>query len=171
MNAETARGGTRFPAWAHVPGITNTADTEPLEQAKATVPPRFADVAPAGHPAFRYGVALCDAGFYWEAHEVWEAFWMATAQNGRDRQAVRALIQLANAGLKLRMGRRRAVRRLLVEARFRLEDVGPGRNGPGIADQLDCLGLARAITAMLASVDATSCRIDMPRVAAWLTEK
>lgn len=111
------------PAWAHVPGLTATADSGPLVAAKAFVPERFRGPPRADHPALRYGRLLCDAGFYWEAHEVLEAVWMATPHNSRDRLALRAIIQLANAGLKLRMGRPNAAKRLLAEVRTLLDEA------------------------------------------------
>ena len=113
-----------LPRWAYLPGKTPEPDREPLERAKALVPPIFADGVPAEHPAFRYGLALHDGGFFWEAHEVWEAVWKAAPKNGCDRLVLRALIQLANAKLKLRMGRARAATRLVEEARAELAEAG-----------------------------------------------
>ena len=70
---------------------------------------------PARHPALRYGIALNDAGYFWEAQEVLEAVWAAAPQGGRERILLRACIQIANANLKLRMRKphadRAAVRR------------------------------------------------------------
>lgn len=154
-----------LPRWAHIPGETDGADDAPLEAAKALVPERFGVAAPAEHPAFLYGVALCNAGFYWEAHEVWEAVWMATTQNGRDRQAVRGLIQLANAGLKLRMGKARAALRLLEEASFRLEDAaGPG-SGDGVADRLPCRALVLDIETLVRRLADGRETAALPRIA------
>ena len=69
-----------------------------------------------GDTAYRYGARLYVEGFFWEAHEVWEAVWKASSQNGVERLLLRGLIQLANAALKIRMGRGNAALRLLVEA-------------------------------------------------------
>jgi predicted metal-dependent hydrolase len=113
-----------LPRWTHLPGTTPEADREPLEAAKALVPITFADGVPADHPAFRYGLRLHDGGFFWEAHEVWEAVWKAAPKNGCDRLVLRALIQLANAKLKLRMSRVRAAARLVEEARAELAEAG-----------------------------------------------
>ena len=83
------------------------ADTEPdhetLWQAKALVPAQFFGFVPARHPALRYGIALNDAGYFWEAQEVLEAVWAAAPQGGRERILLRACIQIASANLKLRM--------------------------------------------------------------------
>ena len=69
-----------------------------------------------GDAAYRYGARLYVEGFFWEAHEVWEAVWKVSSQNGVERLLLRGLIQLANAALKLRTGRGHAALRLLLEA-------------------------------------------------------
>jgi predicted metal-dependent hydrolase len=112
-----------LPRWAYLPGVTPEPDREPLERAKALVPSAFPGGVAAEHPAFRYGLALHDAGFFWEAHEVWEAVWKAARKNGCDRLVLRALIQLANGRLKLRMGRARAATRLVDEAHAELAEA------------------------------------------------
>ena len=97
-----------LPRWAYVPGETDEADAdyETLAQAKLLVPARFQDFVPARHPALRYGIALNDNGYFWEAQEVLEAVWAAAPQGGRERILLRACIQIANANLRLRMGSR-----------------------------------------------------------------
>ncbi|MFC3613238.1 DUF309 domain-containing protein [Lutimaribacter marinistellae] len=52
------------------------------------------------------------AGFFWEAHELWEPVWMALPPNSAERSLARAAIQLANAELKVLMGRPAAALRL-----------------------------------------------------------
>ena len=74
--------------------------------------------------AYLYGFALLRAGYYWEAHEVWEPVWLASPPNGRARTLLRALIQTANAHLKIKMNRPRAVVRLAQEARRELVGLG-----------------------------------------------
>jgi hypothetical protein len=106
----------RLPLHAYVPGQGMEPDRAPLEQAKALVPERFAAGVPAQHPALQFGVELYEAGYFWEAHEVLEAVWKAAPMNGRDRIALRALIQFANAALKKRMGQHTAHGRLLEDA-------------------------------------------------------
>jgi predicted metal-dependent hydrolase len=112
-----------MPGWAYDPGTDRAPDREPLEAAKRLVPLRFNRFVPADDPAFLYGLALHDGGFFWEAHEIWEAVWKAAPMNGRDRLALRALIQIANAGLKRRQARSRAAARLLDEARALLGEL------------------------------------------------
>jgi hypothetical protein len=112
-----------MPGWAYNPGTDRAPDREPLECVKRLVPLRFGDFVPADDLAFQYGLALHDGGFFWEAHEVWEAVWKAAPMNGRDRIALRALIQIANAGLKQRRARPRAAVRLIEEAKALLGEV------------------------------------------------
>jgi hypothetical protein len=114
-----------LPRWPYLPGCTPEPDRAPLERAKALVPAAFGEAGVSrDHPAFRYGLTLHDAGFFWEAHEVWEAVWKACPPNGVERRLLRGLIQLANAALKIRMGRGRAAVRLLREAEELLREVG-----------------------------------------------
>jgi Domain of unknown function (DUF309) len=112
-----------MPGWAYNPGTDRAADREPLEAAKRLVPLRFNRFVPADDPAFLYGLALHDGGFFWEAHEIWEAVWKAAPMNGRDRLALRALIQIANAGLKRRIERPRAAVRLIDETKGLLSEL------------------------------------------------
>jgi hypothetical protein len=62
--------------------------------------------------AWKAGLRFLEAGYFWEAHEVWEAVWMAAPANSAEKCLVQGMIQLANAGLKRRMGRPRAAQRL-----------------------------------------------------------
>lgn len=116
-----------LPRHAHVPGAGAEPDRAPLEAAKARVARPVTDAGWEQNEPYRYGAALCLAGYFWEAHEVWEAVWLACPPNARERRLLRALIQLANAGLKLKMGRVQAARRLLGEAEALLGECGAGR--------------------------------------------
>lgn len=61
---------------------------------------------------WRYGITLFNHGFYWESHEVLESVWLNARPNSRERYLLQGIIHLANAALKLRMHRPRAVYRL-----------------------------------------------------------
>ena len=144
-----------LPEWAYVPG--EPADSEPdhetLWQAKALVPAQFFGFVPARHPALRYGMALNDAGYFWEAHEVLEAVWAAAPQGGRERILLRACIQIANANLKLRMQKPHATARLWGEALGAIRDLLSRRSsgaGDGFADRFPAAHLARLLEARLA---------------------
>lgn len=78
---------------------------------------------------YRRGVNLFNAGYYWEAHEVWEGLWHAHERAGPTADLLRALIKLAAAGVKVRQGQphgtiTHAARAAGALARLRAE-VGP----------------------------------------------
>lgn len=50
------------------------------------------------------GVALFNAGYYWEAHEAWEGLWHAHGRKGPAADVLKGLIKLAAAGVKVREG-------------------------------------------------------------------
>ena len=107
-----------LPQWAYVPGEMDEADADhdTLWQAKVLVPSR--------HPALRYGIALNNRGYFWEAQEILEAVWAAAPQGGRERILLRACIQIANANLRLRIGKLTAATRLFGEALRELDALG-----------------------------------------------
>ena len=101
-----------LPFRAHVPGSGSEPDLEPLEAAKALAPVRTAAEEWQENAAYLYGHALMTHGFFWEAHEVWEAVWLNCAPNSVEKVLLQALIQQANARLKRKMGAGRAAQRL-----------------------------------------------------------
>jgi hypothetical protein len=62
-----------------------------------------------GSPEFVRGVALFNAGYYWESHECWESLWHAHDRRGPTADLLRGLIKLAAAGVKVRERRPRGV--------------------------------------------------------------
>ena len=77
-------------------------------------------------PGLDEGFALYDAGYFWEAHEAWEPVWMDLPPNAPEKAEMAALIQLANARLKLVMGKGRAVARILPMVDDHLARAGAG---------------------------------------------
>ena len=143
-----------LPQWAYVPGETAEAeaDHDTLWQAMALVPPRFQDFVPARHPALRYGIALNDAGYFWESQEILEAVWAAAPQGGRERILLRACIQIANANLRLRMRKPHAAARLLGEALGELDTLAARKatsSGDGFADGFPTAALAELLRVKL----------------------
>jgi len=120
-------GDLPLPRAPHRPGSGSSPDLAPLQRAKAQAPRRTDPQAWAENLPYRYGWRLYEAGFYWEAHEVWEAVWLACSPQSRERLLLQVLIQLANARLKAVMGQTKAALRLLAEVeRLRAE---PGLQG------------------------------------------
>jgi hypothetical protein len=142
-----------LPRWAYVPGVESEADHDTLAMAKALVPARFNGFVPARHPALRYGLGLNDSGFFWESHEILEAVWAAAPQGGRERILLRACIQIANANLKLRMGKPHAASRLFGEALAELDELRVRKAtgaGGGFADAFPTGSLAALLRTKLA---------------------
>lgn len=59
--------------------------------------------------AYLRGVDLFNDGYYWEAHEAWEPLWHALGRRGPGADAIKGLIKLAAAGVKVREGQRHGV--------------------------------------------------------------
>jgi hypothetical protein len=57
------------------------------------------------------GCDLFNHGYYWEAHETWEAVWKACGRRGTAADFLKGLIKLAAAGVKAREGRPAGVKR------------------------------------------------------------
>ena len=145
-----------MPRWPYRLDKDTEADHDTLAQAKALVRERYVGFVPADDPALRYGLALNDAGFFWEAHEILEAVWKVAPQRGRDRILLRACIQVANANLKLSLQRPHAARRLLQDALSELDELA--RRPKGIAgsfsESFPAAALASALAHQLAIDEA-----------------
>lgn len=134
-----------LPARRHVPGSGSTPDRGALEAAKADLGLCLA-----------YGVDLFNHGLFWEAHEVWEAVWLASPPNSGRRQGLRALIQMANGCLKLAMGKPRALARLAGEVQ------GLAGDADLTAEGIDMAALADAFAGFAAAVLQRGRAIDRP---------
>lgn len=120
-----------LPGHAHVPGSGSTPDMAPLEAAKALAPSVMRHEDWQDNAAYLYGHDLLDAGFFWEAHEVWEAVWLNCPPNSAEKLLLRMLIQQANTRLKLVMGRRNAAERLAAEVEALRIDLAGRLGAPG----------------------------------------
>jgi hypothetical protein len=113
-----------------------------LEGVKALTPTVVDDGVWREVPAFLYGIELYAHGYFWEAHEVWEPVWLATAPSSRERHLMAGLIQLANACLKLEMRRPRAAVRLLQASADELAECRPDAAHPLMGMGIRALGEA-----------------------------
>lgn len=66
--------------------------------------------APLQSEMLLFGIDLFHHGYYWEAHEAWEALWVAAGRKGPVAELLKALIKLAAAGVKMRQGLPEGVR-------------------------------------------------------------
>lgn len=100
------------PPYAHIPGRNSRHDPAVFQAVKAATPSETKAASAVDNPAWRFGLELFAEGFYWECHEVLEPVWLGARPNSREREVVQAVIQLANARLKLVMDRPKAAARL-----------------------------------------------------------
>jgi predicted metal-dependent hydrolase len=97
----------RLPPYSYVPSFFPHPHSDPAGHRFG----RFASVATAAHldrwttnVPYMLGLDLFNHGYYWEAHEAWEAVWHAAGRHGPIADFVKGLIQLAVAGVKCRQG-------------------------------------------------------------------
>lgn len=122
-----------LPDHAYVPGETPRHPEGAFDALRDTARPGMPVAGLIASPAWRAGLRFDAAGFHWEAHEVMEPVWLALPPNSAERRIVQAAIQLANARLKLRMGRPAAA--------LRLADIVAGLVGVGDRDLAEGMGL------------------------------
>jgi hypothetical protein len=105
-NAMDAGDDIVFPPYAYVPRgpwphPTSSPHGHSAGRAHQSEPP-IATEAWSGSTAYVRGFALFNAGYYWEAHEVWEGLWHAHGRKGPTADILRGLIKIAAAGVKVR---------------------------------------------------------------------
>lgn len=101
-----------LPPYPYVPGRNARHPEDWFDTIKASVSSDVALSALGQTQAWQAGLVYFNAGYFWECHEVVEAVWLCTPDGSVEREMTQALIQLANARLKLRMQKYRAVARL-----------------------------------------------------------
>ncbi|WP_299854594.1 DUF309 domain-containing protein [uncultured Roseobacter sp.] len=138
--------GIRLPPHVYVPGKNARHPEDWFDLIKASVTPDIPSAELHRTTAFQTGLAYLQAGYFWECHEVLEAVWMQTSDPSPEREMVQALIQLANARLKLLMGKPRAARRLcdMVQAHLTRCDQHKVVLGMGIEEVRARLAAVRA---------------------------
>lgn len=113
------------PPFAHIPGQNSRHPEGTFDDIRARALTPTVSATAAKNAAFQAGLDLLETGFYWESHEILEPVWMNAPANAPERFLVQALIQLANAALKQKMGRPKAALRLCAIARQHLDRAGP----------------------------------------------
>jgi len=93
--------------------------------------------------AFLWGMDLFNHGYYWEAHEAWEALWRTAGRETAERNLLQDLILLAAMGVKLRECKLEAARRHGKRAASFLGQVA----GASAGNLLKLLGLSPACLA------------------------
>jgi uncharacterized protein len=105
-----------LPACAYKPGHSGKPDRDWLNAIKHN----YGDRALVDK-----GFDLVRAGYFWEAHELLEKAWLARTPNSPEREMLRAIIQIANALLKLSMDKEQAAAKLFAEAGTMLASLPP----------------------------------------------
>jgi hypothetical protein len=116
-----------LPPEPHMPGLTARPDDALFAPLKSGLGSHLDVEALAASAAFLGGREAFERGYFWEAHELWEAVWTCLPPASAERNLLRGLIQLANARLKLRMARPRAVERIAALADSALQEAFRGR--------------------------------------------
>jgi hypothetical protein len=121
-----------LPAEPYIPGVSpRPSGDDDIHRIARSAPDPTDPSHWQSNPAWLAGLRLYRAGYFWEAHEAWEPVWMNARPNSPERALVQAVIQLANAGLKARMGRPKASRRLMLLAEGLVRDL-PGSTLMGV---------------------------------------
>jgi hypothetical protein len=117
----------------HLYGVQHEPPITPAELALLPSEPdsrrRALAATLAANSRWLYSLDLFNAGFYWEAHEVWESFWNALGRTTPEALFIQGLIHLAAAAVKIREGKPEGVRRHTQRARDLLGD--PAATTPG----------------------------------------
>ncbi|HSF18409.1 MAG TPA: DUF309 domain-containing protein [Vicinamibacteria bacterium] len=118
-----------FPPYKHLPGQTPHPERDPggyrFRKAAACVR-ALRKNGWHRNTDYLYGVDLFNAGYYWEAHAVWEELWRAAPASSRSSRFLQGLIQLAASSLKHTAGREAGATKLLQSALAKLERVSSG---------------------------------------------
>jgi uncharacterized protein len=147
MSRAPARGWP-LPGHAYLPGRTARHPEGAFDAIRGAAPPVTRSEEASANETWRHGLRLFAGGWYWECHEVLEPVWMNAGPNSRERALVQAVIQLANAALKVRMGQRRAAARLCARAR----ELADAAAGPEAAPVMELP--PSALRAAIAAVDS-----------------
>lgn len=128
-------GDNCLPPHAYVPGLTLRHRDDLFDPIKASVTGDVPVALLHTTAAWRAGRAYFDAGYFWECHEVLEAVWLQTSQGSPEREITQAMIQLANARLKIKMNRPRAATRLCAMVEDHLLRCAPRKTILGLRVQ------------------------------------
>lgn len=118
-----------LPLYRHVPGLTPHPVKDPQGHLFAHPVPQTS-IACHGLPAawpdcaeYLYGVDLFNQAYLWEAHEAWEAVWIAAGKTTEAAGFVQGLIQVSAALLRRHLGTPRGARNLLARAWRKLDSI------------------------------------------------
>jgi hypothetical protein len=147
-----------FPPYTFVRGLAPHPRTDPhghsFGRPESPAEPLDPDAWEASG-RYRRGIDLLNHGYYWEAHEAFEALWTAAGKTGSGAEFLKGLVKLAAAGVKVREGQAEGARRLLAAAAEHFRGVA-GTTGRTRWAGLDLEPLTRHAEAARAGVDAAT---------------
>lgn len=119
-----------LPTQAYVPGQGPRPSLVADDPTRATAAAYLRADRWREHAEYLWGVDLYNAGFFWEAHEVWEASWRASAHDPEQHSYLQGLIQIAAACLKGATLDANAARSIGTRALERLDQLSAKVNEP-----------------------------------------
>lgn len=141
-----------LPPVAYVPGLTARPEEGCFDPVKTGLSPALSCGELASSRAFTGGLEAFSRGYFWEAHEFWEAVWMCLPPASAERLLLQGLIQLANGALKLRMGRERAAVRIFERADSALAEAHRRQSRPMGLSEADTTALRAIARATVAAI-------------------
>lgn len=120
---------TPFPPYSYVPGFEPHPVSDPAGRLFGKAPEASTPLLPEQWwecETYLVAIDLFNHGYYWEAHEAWEALWHAAGRQGRTADWLKGLIKLAAAVVKLREGNAAGVCRHATRAGELLQAACPG---------------------------------------------
>ena len=115
-----------FPAYQFIPGSNPHPRRSPQGHLFGCPEPSPAPCRPdewSQSEDYRFGIDLYNYSYWWECHEVFEGFWHAVGRKTEQGLFFQALIQLAAANLKHRMGEEAAAQHLWRATTHRLSTL------------------------------------------------
>ncbi|MCY4524555.1 MAG: DUF309 domain-containing protein [Halobacteriovoraceae bacterium] len=99
-----------FPPYAYLPGkaVHPLKKGGHMEKTGDPVVPPMDFNNPGESTAYLYAIDLFNHDFFWESHVWWEALWHRTGRKGIHSDFLKALIKFAAAGVKFRLGQKKA---------------------------------------------------------------
>lgn len=126
-----------FPPYRFIPGKAPHPRRHPGGHSYGQLEPELKELQPDAWPesdSYRYGIDLYNFAYWWESHEVFEAFWHAAGPRTEQGQYFQGLIQLAGGNLKQFMGNEAAASKLFQNSARRFSGLPDHYMGIAVAD-------------------------------------
>lgn len=126
-----------FPAYRFVPGKNPHPQRNPQGHSFGCPEPDPSPCRPEDWSLsedYRFGIDLYNFAYWWESHEVFEAFWHAAGPRTEQGQFFQGLIQLAAGNLKQFMGNETAASNLFRSSARRFSGLPDHYMGIAVAD-------------------------------------